>query len=143
MRLIKMKNILLFFLLLEITILGKYHVVSGCLFTPKHHVHIVSNLPPNSSPLKVHCASGNDNLGHHTLYPNQDYQWSFCLNLIANTLFFCHLWWESKDTAFEVFHERWNKVHADQSWWIANKDGIYFSNQTQPTILEKRYDWNN
>lgn len=138
-----MKNFLLLFLLVEISILGDFFVDGICIFTAKHRVHVLSNLPPDSEPLKIHCASGDDDLGIHILYPNQDYTWKFCLNFIPNTLFFCHLWWGSKDRAFEVFREKLNKVPKDQSWWIAKSDGIYFSDTEQPTELKKKYDWNN
>lgn len=137
------KNILLLFLVLEVTIIGEKFVAGLCVFTAKHRVYVVSNLPSNTAPLKIHCASGNNDLGNHTLYPNQDYRWSFCVNFIPNTLFFCHLWWGSKDKAFEVFRETWTDVPKDQSWWIAKSDGIYFSDQTKPTKLQKKYDWNN
>lgn len=101
-----MKNFLLLFLLLKVSILEEYLVGGSSAFTREHTIHVVSNLPSNSQPLKVHCASGDDELGYHYLYK-----------------------------------EKILGIHTYQSWWVAKSDGIYFSNQTKPTLLEKRYDW--
>lgn len=134
------KFLLLILLLVEIFILQEF--VDGCKFTSEHTVYVVSNLPSNSQPLKVHCASGDDELGYHFLRPNQNFHWKFCANFYPDTLFFCHFWWESKDKVFDVYKEKLTGIHTLQSWWVAKSDGIYFSNQTQPTLLEKRHDWN-
>ncbi|PIN04743.1 hypothetical protein CDL12_22721 [Handroanthus impetiginosus] len=59
-------------LFLEIIILQS--CVSGCFFlTWKHEVHIIRHFPPKSSPLKLHCASKNDDLGYQTLSTDQDF----------------------------------------------------------------------
>lgn len=136
-----MKNVLLLILLVEVCIVGDYFVNGVCL-TSGHRIHVVSNLPPDTKPLELHCYSGDDDLGFHTLYPNQEYAWHFCLNFFTNTLFICHLWWEAKDKSFEAFHQKIG-YPKDQSWWVARSDGIYFSDENHPTKVFKKYDWNN
>lgn len=91
--------------------------------------------------VRIHCASKDDDLGYHNLFPGQDFHWSFCAEFLPITLFFCHLWWFPKEKAFEVYKESFTRVRTPQSWWVAKSDGIYFSNQTDPTGLTKRFNW--
>lgn len=90
--------------------------------------------------MKVHCASGNDDLGNRTLTVNKDWTWSFCDNFfVTNTLFFCHLWWGLKNRSFDVYASKW-PVDCPGRFclWVAKSDGIYFRGRYG---LEKQYDW--
>ncbi|KAG9148501.1 hypothetical protein Leryth_023614 [Lithospermum erythrorhizon] len=55
-------------------------------------VHVINRLPPNSGTSRVHCASGDDELGYRYLKVNEDFNWSF-----GKTLFFCHFWWKKNE----------------------------------------------
>lgn len=138
-----MKKIILFFLLVEISILQGF--VGGCFFAKKNHVHIVSNLPPNSPPLLIHCASKNNDIGNHTLYPGQLLEWSFCANYFPpTTLFFCRFRWGQQNRAFEVYNEEISGRLLYENWWIVKSDGFYFetNSHTLPTVLHnKLHDW--
>ncbi|GFP92703.1 hypothetical protein PHJA_001414500 [Phtheirospermum japonicum] len=114
-----------------------------CFFSIRIHVYIVNQFPANSPPLQLHCASGNNDLGHHLLLPGQEYTFNFCINF--KTLFFCHFWWNEKDLAFEVFnnvgeHNRRCIAHGI-CYWELRSDGIYFSNDKPPNKLTKLYNW--
>ncbi|KAI3458957.1 hypothetical protein Pfo_015620 [Paulownia fortunei] len=113
-----------------------------CTFTQLVTVYVINNLPPNSAPLVVHCASKDDDLGNHTLTRNQDFQFEFCENFFS-TLFYCHLWWEKKHIRFDAFRETWlGAICAkDICYWAAKSDGIYYSNYYPPRGLKKKYDW--
>lgn len=137
-----MKKLLLLFVIVELSILQECLGGKLCFLTQKNHVHIVNNLTSNSQPLKIHCASGDNDLGHHDLYPGQKYEWGFCPNLGPNTLFFCHFWWGSKNKAFEVYNQKKMKKSNRQSWWKAEDDGIYFCNGKTSSVYMKKYDWN-
>ncbi|GFP98292.1 hypothetical protein PHJA_001973100 [Phtheirospermum japonicum] len=135
-------NIILFLLLcaslLQVLALEKRR----CIFTYEYAVHVINKLPPNSAPLKLHCASKDDDLGNHTLPINQDYNWSFCNNIIYDTLFFCRLRWESKEKAFDVFESKWrSKCDTLYCYWMAKDDGIYFSKVDDLRSFTKEYDW--
>ncbi|GFP82863.1 hypothetical protein PHJA_000429400, partial [Phtheirospermum japonicum] len=110
----------------------------------KTHIYVINNLPPNTAPLDIHCASKDDDLGNHTLTLNQYFNFQFCDNPFA-TMFFCHLWWGNKDKAFEVINAELRKrlkTGNRQLAWIAKGDGIYVSNSFPPADpLEKMYDW--
>ncbi|KAK4489713.1 hypothetical protein RD792_000347 [Penstemon davidsonii] len=90
--------------------------------------------------LRLHCASGDDDLGFHTTPVNFDFKWHFCDNFWGNTLFFCHLWWGSKNISFDVFKSSMDYDCGPDCYWEVKSDGIYFS--VNPTeYLEKKYSW--
>ncbi|KAL1539747.1 hypothetical protein AAHA92_24194 [Salvia divinorum] len=99
---------------------------------------------PNSSlPLRVHCASGDDDIGFHTLYTHNDLHWSFCTNFGDTTLFFCHLWWgNTVEKAFDVFSSSIDKFCDGTCNWVARHDGIYFSGNRDPMVgLIRKHYW--
>lgn len=113
----------------------------NCRITDKYEVHVVNNLPSN---LRLHCASGDNDLGHHILGRNTDFHWEFCESYLGNTLFFCHLFWGSKDIAFDVFRSQdKRRCPRGACFYAAKPDGIYFSGYYPPRALEKIYDWKN
>ncbi|KAK6137855.1 hypothetical protein DH2020_028410 [Rehmannia glutinosa] len=119
---------------------------SACFPTAKIDIHVINNLPSKSPPLTLRCQSKDDDLGYHTLKVKQDFSWSFCENIYGRTLFFCHLWWGSKQQSFDVFKSKlfkskFTKVPKPQYYWIAKSDGIYFSNSNTPSTFTKKYDW--
>ncbi|KAL8051746.1 hypothetical protein ABFX02_06G168100 [Erythranthe guttata] len=116
---------------------------SACLFKRfSYTVHVVNNLPQNTDPLVVHCASRDNDLGYHNLTTKQDFHFHFCI-MIKSTLFFCHLWWGNKTKAFDVYNARWtpDKCVDHSCYWEARSDGIYFSGTWPPEPLAKVYDW--
>ncbi|GFP92870.1 hypothetical protein PHJA_001431300 [Phtheirospermum japonicum] len=108
----------------------------------KYAVHVVNNIyPVSSSPLLLHCASGNDELGNHQLYHHQDFHWSFCEQIFHRTLFFCRFRWGSKNIAFEVFNTTSLSVCKHSCYWEAHADGVYFSGDYPRIGLAKMYPW--
>ncbi|KAI3443349.1 hypothetical protein Pfo_000014 [Paulownia fortunei] len=117
--------------------------MADCFFTTSYQVEIVNRLPNGNSRLVLHCASGNDDFGNRTIFLGQDFKWHFCENFFRNTLFFCHLWWGSKNRAFEVFNSDWATTDCESGlcFWAAQSDGIYYQDGAL-TKLVKKYDWN-
>ncbi|GFP78580.1 hypothetical protein PHJA_000001500 [Phtheirospermum japonicum] len=91
--------------------------------------------------MMLRCQSGDDDLGDHTLLFNQEFKWSFCDDFFSRTVFFCHLWWGSKQQVFDVFRSEFTKVTKPQHFWLAKSDGIYFSNSNVSSTFIKRYNW--
>lgn len=113
----------------------------ACSVTRKYQVQVINRLPDNVKPLVLHCASGNDELGTHTLYVGQIFQWKFCDNFFSNTLFFCHLWWGPNDRSFNVFVSKHsNDCGSYDCIWIAKYDGIYYQDGASGELI-KKYDW--
>ncbi|GFP80019.1 hypothetical protein PHJA_000145300 [Phtheirospermum japonicum] len=95
----------------------------------------MNNLPSNYPPLNLRCKSKNDDLGYHTLLVNQDFHWSFCQNIFGKTLFFCHLYWGSKQRAFVSFSSKHRSAPSFQLYWSARKHGIYLNNFNDTNIF--------
>lgn len=106
-----------------------------CVITTNYEVHVFNELQahtkygPNSSlPLRVHCASGDDDIGYHTLPTHGDLHWGFCDNYWETTLFFCHLWWgNTVQKAFDVFNFDIKQDCNTTCNWVARHEGIYFT----------------
>ncbi|EPS72824.1 hypothetical protein M569_01932, partial [Genlisea aurea] len=98
-------------------------VVRSCFIVGKVNVYVLRNIASDSNPLKLHCFSGNDDLGNHTLFDNQNYHWSFCMNVLPTTKFFCNLQWGNKRKGFPAFSESY--YNWMRNWWVAKDDGIY------------------
>lgn len=112
-----------------------------CFLGEKIHVYVANNLGPNVEPLIAHCASKDNDFGNTTIYANNNFHFHFCTTPFEDTLFFCHLWWGSKQRAFEVFNINHNRCTEDECYWEAKEDGIYFSKYYPKIVLTKLYNW--
>ncbi|KAH6801378.1 hypothetical protein C2S52_001842 [Perilla frutescens var. hirtella] len=134
-----MKNIILVFIFLQVVIPQEF--VSGCFLSRKQRIYIVNKLPSTSPPLKVHCASHNNDLGTHILLHNQEFDWKFCNNFVGNTLFFCHLWWGSKKVAFEAYkYSSKQSFDKEQTYWTATEAGVIMEDNDDGLSV---YNWKN
>ncbi|KAE8698834.1 putative Leucine-rich repeat receptor-like protein kinase family protein [Hibiscus syriacus] len=101
-----------------------------------YHIHIVNDLPndmpPGVPPLKIHCKSGDRDIGEMPMFPHDDYQFDTKVDWFATTLFFCSVdWLEGKQQSFDAFvarrdEHRCRKYH-NSCLWSVREDGIYFS----------------
>ncbi|EYU39840.1 hypothetical protein MIMGU_mgv1a016816mg [Erythranthe guttata] len=89
-----------------------YETIACGLFNYKYTVYVVNNLPSNSAPLLLHCASGNDDLGDH------------------NTAF----------DVFDASWKK-NRCTYDVCYYSVQSDGFYFSDTNPPTNLVKLSSW--
>ncbi|KAK4342386.1 hypothetical protein RND71_038202 [Anisodus tanguticus] len=122
--------------------------IQGC---DHYEVHIHNNLPKNSPQLKLHCASGDDDLGYKYPGLGTDFNWSFCPN--PSTLFFCHFWWAGKDLRFDVFNnsrvcvrdgDRFVPAVTTKCQWQVQADGFYlgyFDDISGQLKFKKYRDW--
>ncbi|PIN10420.1 hypothetical protein CDL12_11926 [Handroanthus impetiginosus] len=110
-------------------------------FAQPFYVHVIDNIN-SKDPLLLHCASGDDELGNHTLYNNGVFNFKFCETFFHRTLFFCRFRWTWKSIAVDVYK---SKSRFDCSsfhcFWSARTDGIYFSGLNPPKNWTKRYSW--
>ncbi|KAL8468727.1 hypothetical protein ACS0TY_031793 [Phlomoides rotata] len=116
------------------------------IFSRSYTVHVINDLPSNSK-LRIHCASGDDDLGYHTLPVGYDYDWSFC-DIPWTTLFCCHLWWDSnsKERTFNAFNAliRANLCfESRECFWSARDGGIYSSGYPDGQDYEVTFLWRN
>lgn len=121
----------LFFLIVSAFL---FQTTTSCFFVTKYTVFVVNNLPPNSPPLVLHCASKDDDLGYHTVTTNRQFRFSFCDKPLS-TLFFCRFRWNGKDKAFQVFNSSWYQNRCNKNdvcYYAVKSDGFYFSNVYPP-----------
>ena len=119
-------------------------------WTTKYTVHIISRLPTvtdyskNTPPLTVWCQSKNDDLGIHTIYQDQEINWSFKPNLFLTTLFFCHFYWADDDTSFTVYDNRLSghckfMANSFNCFWEVRMNGFFLSGDNKS--WKKINDW--
>ncbi|KAG5588394.1 hypothetical protein H5410_048828 [Solanum commersonii] len=116
-------------------------------FLPKYSVHVLNNLPPDfTDSLQIHCASGDDDLGHKILKVGDDFRWGFCA--WTWTLYFCHFWWDNKNLMFDVFNDQHYCVHdgvnivpkdTTECIWQVKYDGIYLGYFDGDKINSQKY----
>ncbi|GAV63844.1 Self-incomp_S1 domain-containing protein [Cephalotus follicularis] len=117
--------------------------IGTCWDFRKYHVYISNYLEgyPNTT-LEVHCKSGDDDLGLHSLpYYGDTYGFKFRINYFGTTLFFCDLWWNDLHVVFDAFvsDDKFIDQCGDHSCnWDAQDDGIYLDNNN---IMTLKYKW--
>ncbi|KAH7834165.1 hypothetical protein Vadar_013316 [Vaccinium darrowii] len=112
--------------------------------TDEYTVFIVSAVSNNPKPLRIHCQSGDDDLGFHDIKSGENFNWSFRLNLISSTRYYCHFWWDSKEKSFDVFYYETVALKCQRPGpftcvWIVRPEGFYLSNGN--ATWYKEYDW--
>lgn len=114
--------------------------VFACILTPSWTVYVTNKSP--SSSMLVHCQSKDDDLGNRTLAFGKGFNWSFCESILSNTLFFCHVWWGSKQASFDAFSSKWGRRYHDCVWEL-KEDGLYLNddNKYLTPVYTKKVDW--
>ncbi|KAB2031958.1 hypothetical protein ERO13_D05G318200v2 [Gossypium hirsutum] len=109
----------------------------------RYKVHIINGLPDNAKPLELSCHSNDDDLGHHTLWKDQEFRFKFGIHFWKKTHFVCNFSWGSKSlndiTVFVNEVETRTCRETGNCFWKVETDGIYFSNNDQN--WEKRFNW--
>ncbi|KAK6144762.1 hypothetical protein DH2020_021582 [Rehmannia glutinosa] len=129
------------FLLLSFILYASHFQVLAC-FLPRSNfsIYVINNLPPNTEPLRLHCASKDNDLGIQTLRINQEFEFEFCLVPFI-TLFFCRFQWGLLDKGFDVFDAKHIPCTHHKCYWSARTDGIYFLQDNNPNNFVKKIDW--
>ncbi|EPS72826.1 hypothetical protein M569_01934 [Genlisea aurea] len=115
-----------------------FNAVQACILEPRIDVFVKRNVSSNALPVRVHCFSGNDELGYHDLYKDEIFHWDFCLNFIPNTEFFCKVWWGAKVGAFTAYKQK-AFLNKDTTIWLVKDDGIYLGHSPRFDDAKKMY----
>ncbi|KAM3236222.1 hypothetical protein T459_15220 [Capsicum annuum] len=91
-----------------------------------YELHIVNDLP-NTDTLWYHCASGDKDFGYNKLKVGEDFHFSFSINLLFTTLYFCHFWWDKKQNVFDVFNKGLVSICSRDHtcYWKVKNEGFY------------------
>ncbi|KAL1542374.1 hypothetical protein AAHA92_26475 [Salvia divinorum] len=119
-------------------------LIASSLFlnaTAKCTLYIASNLPLNSPPLQVHCASKDYDLGYHSLATGEEYILSFDEKPFS-TLFTCRFVWNKNNKVFHVYDERSKECsETGVRYYAVKPEGFYFTNVYPPKKLGFQCDW--
>ncbi|XP_057451209.1 S-protein homolog 29-like [Lotus japonicus] len=110
----------------------------------KTHVSVVNNLGDGVN-LFIHCRSKNDDLGPYILPNGNHFRWSFKLNFLLTTLFWCNIRWVSGSTtlvkSFDIYYaKRDNQQCIAKCYRSIQPDGVYFYDEFK-NIWWKEYAW--
>ncbi|ESR33798.1 hypothetical protein CICLE_v10007106mg [Citrus x clementina] len=105
-------------LLLALLVAGTSVMSNACFLFNKNYVQITNKLE-NGEDLTLHCKSKDNDLGEHVLHKDESYNFSFCQNVLAETLFFCTFEWSGQVHKFDIFdgsrdpcsHCNWRITH--------------------------------
>ena len=102
----------------------------------------ITNSLEGKENLNVHCKSKDDDIGHHLLYYNQSFQWSFGTNFFWRTLFFCSFQWGNGDLLyFEVYNQlKDHDVCKDCHWYITKSGPCLY--ESVDSLVRICYRWN-
>ncbi|KAJ0035715.1 hypothetical protein Pint_25182 [Pistacia integerrima] len=109
----------------------------------KFKVHIINGFLSNRKPLIIHCYSRDDDLGEHTLWMNDSFNFHFRVSLIRFTHFWCFFQWDSHYKRMEVFQldDEYNLCFDTANcYWLVDEDGFFLS--ADNATWYHRNDWN-
>lgn len=122
-------------------LLYSFQIIHVYGFLDPYTVFIANGLPNNSSPLVIHPKSKDNDLGFHTLFMNQNYNFHFRMNLFGRTIFWSTFSWGEKFTSFEVFNLKIADaicLLTNTCYWLVKEDGFYLANVTNPHSIDLR-----
>ncbi|CAL0312156.1 unnamed protein product [Lupinus luteus] len=101
----------------------------------------VKNDLGNGIILFLHCKSRDNDLGVHSLAYGQSQTWSFRLNVIGSTLFFCRVTWNNVDRSLEIYNANTDDAQClSQCYRSVTLDGIFYYWQFKDYWYQK-YKW--
>ncbi|PIA28831.1 hypothetical protein AQUCO_06600035v1 [Aquilegia coerulea] len=116
------------------------------LYPKTIHVIVMNSLGPQNV-LSVHCKSADNDLGQKDVVFNQQYEWSFKLQVFDRTLFWCNAWWYDHGKLvsknFDIFKAPDMDHSCGPSHTVCHRkfqfDGIYF--EKEDGSYSKSFDW--
>ncbi|KAI3861842.1 hypothetical protein MKW92_003356 [Papaver armeniacum] len=132
------------FLVVVLTmLLGFSSVTEGFgWYNRKTHVMVKNALSPNVT-LSYHCKSADNDLGERTLAFDTTWEWSFRINFIDTTLYWCNFRWDDngkhRQEGYQIFKAKRDFKRC--GYYCRNDirpDGVYgFSGADEPYLVYK------
>ncbi|CAN1137968.1 S-protein homolog 74 [Linum perenne] len=91
-------------------------------------VHIVNELTDDKKAMRVHCKSGDVDLGIHDVPKASEYQWSIKNTNTKAAPYTCGVSANDKELVFKAYFEDaelLRRVNNNNSYWVVKDDGIY------------------
>ncbi|PIA62065.1 hypothetical protein AQUCO_00200208v1 [Aquilegia coerulea] len=108
---------------------GEHHGI----YLGRVHVYVKNLIAPNKI-LNLHCKSKDNDLGLHKLAYRQNQTWSFKVNFMGSTLFWCGMVWQDDrghwvQGSFIIYKYTRDYGKCDGICvWDVQKNGLYFLN---------------
>ncbi|KAL6575712.1 hypothetical protein OROHE_000693 [Orobanche hederae] len=103
----------------------------ACCVEAEVHVQVINRLEDGLS-MNVHCRSRDNDLGFHVLIVEEAIEWSFNLNFLKTTLFYCDVQWEASHRyrfdAYDAGKDR-KRCRSKCRWMVAKDRSLYGYNQ--------------
>ncbi|KAK9677540.1 hypothetical protein RND81_11G150400 [Saponaria officinalis] len=91
----------------------------------KYTIRIINKIG-TSPKVSLRCQSKDDDLGTHVLGYGEEFNWTFRVNFMMSTLYFCHFQWKDKDITFDVFEVYLGSTMCDREYiWEVKEDAFY------------------
>ncbi|PON69213.1 Self-incompatibility protein [Parasponia andersonii] len=98
----------------------------------KVHVRVVNQLG-NGQSMILHCRSRDDDLGNVVLEDGKEMEWSFSVNFLGTTLFYCDVRWglssstSSNWYSFDAYDEGrdYARCRSECRWRVSNERSLY------------------
>lgn len=92
-------------------------------------VHVINRLP-DGIPMTLHCHSHDNDLGQSILEEDDEFNWSFRVNLWGTTLFYCDVQWDSDDSIWNHFNaydaDRDYRRCRSECWWMISQEQLLY-----------------
>ncbi|GAV70209.1 Self-incomp_S1 domain-containing protein, partial [Cephalotus follicularis] len=98
--------------------LGEAIAIDGPL--SKAEVRVYSNVTSN---VTIHCKSKDDDLGEHVITRSNFYGWSFTVNLVETTLYFCGISTEKGSGVYDIYKAIRDANRCHICDWQVEEDG--------------------
>lgn len=92
------------------------------------YVEVLNRLE-NESRMNIHCRSREDDLGYHVLEAGAATQWSFNVNILGTTLFYCDVQWGNSNWFhFDAYDAKRDNSRCKSvcRWMISDDEGLLY-----------------
>lgn len=104
--------------LVMVLIICSTYAFTSCDASPTNHVTVANVIP--GSTIRVHCYSGDDDLGFHQLGYLEPLSWSFHHSALGNTKFFCTITTNNDSGNYCVYKDKYmaERCGLDCVWQV-------------------------
>ncbi|KAM6595787.1 hypothetical protein CsatA_006311 [Cannabis sativa] len=101
----------------------------GCFVEARVKVQVVNRMDDKSSIIDLHCQSKDDDLGSVVLKVGNETEWSFSVNFLGTTLFYCDVKWSNSSSrySFDAYDavRDYTRCRTQCRWIISGQGSLY------------------
>ncbi|GKV23318.1 hypothetical protein SLE2022_241330 [Rubroshorea leprosula] len=112
-------------LILEVILLLSLVLEAAVVAGDRRTVYIANDMQPGEK-LKVHCKSGDKDIGVMEVEYGQVYKFQFNVNIWGTTLYYCYVFWKDKGVSFDAYRHSRDAKKCFVCNWSFSLDGAYW-----------------